>query len=225
MTRTLVEANLVDDEYFSERARGRGKLVHLFAEMIMTNTLNRPVDSSIVGFLIALRKFLEKYAPTVNGAEVMLAHLFRLLAGTVDLDVLLLGGPAVVEIKTGTPADWHGLQLAPYAFLLDGTKWLQRARFGLYLNERGGFRLKEYDEYSDLDTFFRAHEMLHWRVKHGSFERPYGRKPVDAIGISYVNDAAAIERYAIAGGSIAHDEPRDGRIGDDGDPTEEHSPF
>jgi hypothetical protein len=182
VTRTLIEANLVDDTYFTDRARGRGKLVHLFAEMILTNTLDRPVDASVVTYLMGLRKFLDKYAPTVHGAEIMRGHATRLLAGTCDLEVSILGGEATIEIKTSTPSPWHGLQLAPYCFLKEGTDWLSRGRFGLYLNERGGFRLKEFDDHTDLDYFFRAHELLHWRVKHGSHERPFGRRIDNGAG-------------------------------------------
>jgi hypothetical protein len=211
VTRTLIEGNLVDDEYFTDRARGRGKLVHLFAEMILTNTLDRPVDQSVIGPLIGLRKFLDMYAPTIHGAEAMLAHVVRLLAGQIDLDVSILGGPAVIEIKLSQPSIWHGLQLAPYAFLLDGTKWMSRARFGLYLNDRGGFRLKEYDEQSDLDYFFRAFELLHWRVRHATFERPFGRKPVDTVS------DLSVDRYALAGDHVPVDDDGDWRDGFNGD--------
>jgi hypothetical protein len=177
VTRTLVESGLVDDSYFSDKARGRGRLAHFFAERIATNTLSfSPVDTSIVGFMIGLRRFLDRYTPTVINAEVLLANAPKLLAGTADLDVYMLGALGVIEIKTGTPTPWHGLQLAPYAYMLDGSKWLDRVRWGLYLTERGGFRLKEYDDPTDLDYFLRAHELLHWRIKHGSHERPYGRR-------------------------------------------------
>lgn len=179
VTSSLVSANLVDDTYFSDRARGRGKLVHDFADRILSGTLNRPIDAAALMPLTGLRKFLDKYSPKVVGTEVVLAHEDRLLAGTCDLDVEILGGKAVVEIKLSTPTAWHALQLAPYAFLLDGPKWLSRGRFGLYLNDRGGFRLKEYDAASDLDYFFRAFELLHWRCRHGSNERPYGRRDGD----------------------------------------------
>lgn len=213
VTRALVEANLVDDEYFTDRSRGRGKLVHLFAEMILTNALNRPVDQSVVNYLIGLRKFLDMYAPIVHAAEIVLAHAMRLLAGTVDLDVHIFGAPATIEIKTSNPSPWHGLQLAPYSYLLDGPKWSERQRFGLYLNDRGGFRLKEYDDVSDLDYFFRAHETLAWRVNHGTFERPYGRRPIDA---EYSVATAGIG----SGDPFANDSSREWRDGIYGDPPE-----
>lgn len=201
VTRALVGAGLVDDTYFSDRVRGRGKLAHVFAQKLATNTLDGPIDAAILPYMIGLRRFLDKYGPTIHNAEVMLGNLARLLAGTVDLDVTMLGGPGAVELKLSQPTQWHGLQLAPYSYLLDGAKWLGRARWGLYLTERGGYRLKEYDDPTDLEVFFRAHELLHWRVKHGTYERPYGRS----------------ERGSDNGDHALHDEDRDGGSRLDGD--------
>jgi hypothetical protein len=215
VTRTLIEANLVDDEYFNDLGRGRGKLVHEFAERLATNTLSKPIDVSALGYMRAFRRFLDEYGPEVHGAEVVLGHVARRLAGTCDLDVVMRGSKAVVDIKTGSPSDWHGLQLAPYAFLLDGVPWMKRARFGLYLKETGGFRIKEYDEISDLDYFFRAHELLHWRVNHGSFEKPYGRKPIAGVG-----DYVAGRGSSGTGIDDVYIEDGDGRDRLYGDPAE-----
>lgn len=179
VTRTLVEANLIDDTYFSDKARGRGRMVHHFVERIATNTLDKPIDVSVLGQLIGFRKFLDTFAPEVHNAETILINPNRLLAGTIDLDVTIGHAKAVIEIKPSSPVPWHSLQLCAYSFLLDGPKWMQRQRLGLYLSARGGFRLKEFDEPSDLDYFLRAHELLHWRIKHGSHERPYGKSVQD----------------------------------------------
>jgi hypothetical protein len=150
--------------------------VHYFCERIATNRLGPiGVPDAVVGYLTGLRRFLDKHAPTIHGAEIIAADLPRLFAGGIDLDCALLGGPAVVEVKTSNPTAWHGLQTAPYAYLLDGPRWMNRARFGLYLTERGGFRLKQYDDHMDLERFFDALNVLHWRVRHGSYDRPYGK--------------------------------------------------
>jgi hypothetical protein len=175
VTRTLIENNLIDDTWFTDQGRGRGRLAHFFAERIATNTLDRPIEASIAGPMIGLRKFLDKFGPTVRNAEVILINPNRLLGGGIDLDVEIDRSAAVIDIKLSSPTHWHGLQLAPYAYLLDGAKWLSRQRLGLYLTHSGGYRLKEYDDTTDLDYFFRAFELLHWRLKRGSHARPYGR--------------------------------------------------
>jgi hypothetical protein len=187
VTRSLIAANLVDDEWFNDAGRTRGQLVAHFAEKIATNTLDRPIPDEIALYMVGLRKFLDKYSPRVLGAEVMLADPVRELAGTVDLDVdRLLGFDATIDIKTGKPEPWHALQLAAYAYLKRKSKWMQQRRFGLYLNAAGGFRLLEYDEPSDLEYFFRVHDVLRWRIAHGTFERPYGRS--EFTGSTVVHD-------------------------------------
>lgn len=176
VTRSLIAANLVDDEWFNDAGRARGQLVAHFAEKIATNTVDVPIPESITGYLVGLRKFLDKYGPKVICAEVIMADPARQLAGTVDLELAgLLGSDATVDIKTGSPSPVHGLQLAAYAYLKARSKWMSRRRFGLYLTASGGFRLREYDDVTDLDVFFRVHDTLRWRIAHGSFERPYGR--------------------------------------------------
>jgi hypothetical protein len=181
VTRTLVEQNLVDDEFFTDLGRGRGKLVHFFCERIFTNTLG-PLElpDHVAGYLVALRKFLDKYAPTILLTEAIRASELRMYAGGLDLVCRNLAGigsgEVVIEIKTSNPTPWHGLQLAPYANLYAGPKWLNVGRFGLYLKPTGGYRFKQYDDVRDLDRFFNALELLHWRVTNGSSIKPYGRR-------------------------------------------------
>lgn len=199
MTRTLIEAGLIDDSYFSDKARGRGRLAHYVAEKILTNQANGPIDAAVLPYMLGLRKFLDRYAPVIVNAEVMMLNPNLLLAGTVDIDARIDHAQAVIEIKTGEPTPWHALQLAPYAYLLDGAKWMSRQRLGLYLNLRGGFRLKEYDGVTDLDYFMRAFELLHWRVLHGSYDKPYGRDRRDRGGDSIVLDDAGDWRNGLDG--------------------------
>ncbi len=211
VTRTLVESNLIDSEFFTDLSRGRGKFVHYIAERLVTNRpLEDGIHESVLGYVIGLRKFLDRHAPQIHGAEVVKGDTVRKLAGTVDLDLFMEGGRGIVEIKTSNPTPWHGLQLAPYAYLLDGPKWLDRARWGLYLTPNGGYRLKEYDDHTDLDYFLRAHELLLWRCRYGNFERPYGRRH----GIRFDNDAIPNDPATI-GGSGEDGYPSADYAGDD----------
>lgn len=177
VTRTIVEANLVDDTYFTDVARGRGKIVHAFVERMAIDSLaDVIIPEYLLGWLTAFRRFLDRYAPTVNAAEVIAANVGRLVAGTIDLDLVLMGGAAIVEVKTSDPSPWHGLQTAPYAWLRYGPHWLDVARFGLHLKPSGGFRLKQHERLDDLDRFLNAADLLHWRIEHGTHGRPFGRR-------------------------------------------------
>lgn len=55
-----------------------------------------------------------------------------------------MGALWVVEIKTGAPDGWHGLQLAAYAMLTNA-----RGRIGVYLRPDGWYRVRVYDDPGD----------------------------------------------------------------------------
>lgn len=191
-TRCIVEANLVDDEFFSEAGRLRGRLVHSFVERIATKTLDRPIDATALPYLIGFRKALDREKPKVIAAEAVYGNRARRYAGTIDLDVVVARRPTFWEVKTTQPAPWHALQLAAYAYLKYGPKWLNCDRFGLYLNASGGYRLKQYDDPSDLDAFFWCLNLLTKRIAWGSYERPYGRRSIQPIAVGTGTDDSAI---------------------------------
>lgn len=218
-TRVIVESNLVNDAYFTDESRLRGKIVHSFVEQIATNTLNRPIDVAILGYLQALRSALDKEKPNVIGAEVVLGNLARLFAGTVDIEAIWKKFDAIYEVKTSGAEPWHALQTAAYAYLKAGPKWMKIKRFALYLRANGSARLIEHDDHRDLDYFFRALEMLQWRIERGTYERPYGRNRIDG-GNGTGSVGSGFRDAGIAGLPIVDDEFRERRSVDDGD-----SPF
>lgn len=177
VTRCLVESNIVDDSYFTDIARGRGKIVHFFAEHIV---MNRPllyeIHDGVVGYITALRHFLDRLGPEILDAETIMASDLRKLAGQRDIRLKMQGATGTLEIKTGAYAKWHPLQTAAYAYLERGPQWLSEARWSLHLTASGGFSLKEHTDHTDLDYFFRTYELLQWRIRHGTWERPYGRR-------------------------------------------------
>lgn len=60
------------------------------------------------------------------------------------------GGEVVVDLKTGAPAEFHGLQLAAYDLLLGGP---HRRRLAVYLRANGGFRQRWFADPQDYVTF------------------------------------------------------------------------
>ena len=57
------------------------------------------------------------------------------LAGTPDRIGTIAGRDVVLDIKSGPPASWHGIQLAAYDLLVPRSH--RRRRIGLYLNANG----------------------------------------------------------------------------------------
>lgn len=101
--------------------------------------------------------------------EPLYNSLYR-YAGTVDRIGTLgdSGEWAVVDIKTGQPSAWHGLQLAAYLMaaadmgLIPPEAGMPR-RLGVYLRP-GSYEVREYAEPGD-GTVFKAALMIHnWRL-------------------------------------------------------------
>ena len=70
------------------------------------------------------------------------------LAGTPDRIGTMAGKDVVLDIKSGPPASWHGIQLAAYDLLLPLSH--HRRRIGLYLNASGEIaRMQDYRASSD----------------------------------------------------------------------------
>jgi hypothetical protein len=68
-------------------------------------------------------------------------------AGTADRVGTMNGQPLIVDLKTGSPASWNGLQLAMYDLLYDDVAPQHRRRLALYLRKDG--RLAQSVEYLD----------------------------------------------------------------------------
>ena len=82
-------------------------------------------------------------------------------AGRLDRRGTRGGEPFVLDIKTGTPARWHGLQLAAYAGCFPES-WRYR-RLGAYLNVDGSGRLREYVDHNDWIVFSAALTLSNWK--------------------------------------------------------------
>jgi hypothetical protein len=68
------------------------------------------------------------------------------------------GVRTVIDIKTGDPDRWHGVQLAAYALALDGDFRTLR-RLGVYLRPDGAFRTVRYEEATDFNVFTNCYNL------------------------------------------------------------------
>jgi hypothetical protein len=116
--------------------------------------LSVAIPDDLRPYLDAYRRFRVIYGPRWDVVERPMARLDLGYAGTPDRVGTLNGQPAVVEIKTGGPAEWHGYQLAGYD-LLDPLPFARR-RVGVYLRPDGKFRVRRYDDQEDRYHFLRA---------------------------------------------------------------------
>ncbi len=140
VTEALKLTGQIDDRWFTPESRERGLRVHALAERLdgPTPMLSRAECDGVEGEVQAYREFLADCTPRWKHIEKPRWHFFQRYGGRPDrIAASLFGRPAVVEIKTGAPADWHRLQLAGYQGLVP-----TGARFVLYLKPTGRYTLK-----------------------------------------------------------------------------------
>jgi hypothetical protein len=156
VTAAIKSAGLIEDRWFSEQATVRGAYVHQALEYLDAGVLDdTTIDPQIAGYVEAYRRFLRdtSLGPVLLN-EARLCDAVLGFAGTVDRVRSIHDRHAVIDIKSGTPAPWHGVQLAAYADLVKvAFSWPTLNRYGLYLRPDGTYALKPYLDRSDWDVF------------------------------------------------------------------------
>lgn len=154
----LRAGGLVQDlSFLSDEYRQRGKAVH-------AATLHYDLTGDYVvlpddwqPYFTAYRRLRE--AVRCRWRQLEQPRVSRALryASTPDRVGLVTGRQAVVEIKTGYAAPFHGPQLAGQDLLLPGGGVRSpRRRLGFYLRRDGSFKVEEYTDPADYGQILRA---------------------------------------------------------------------
>lgn len=164
VTQVLGLAGLVDDRWYTPESAERGKDVHELT--VIFDKKDRPlhIGPGLHGYIDAYADFVATVKPTFIAAELQVQRddATLRLAGTIDrVCSQIFGHPGHVDLKTGDPEPWHGLQLAGYNLLKpQGSRWC------VYLGSNGRFRVKQYGEASDygrfMDAYHRAVKIVKW---------------------------------------------------------------
>lgn len=169
VTTVLKAAGIIDTTFLrSAAALERGTAVHAAtqeADILRSWRAEEPTspdrfvfsrevsDTVPVGYIKAYLAFLRDHAPRYTHVEAGLLHPTLAYGGRADrICADLCGqGPAILEIKTGSPASWHGVQLAGYQLLFPtGSRWV------VYLRDDGRYNLKRCTNAGDYGTFMQA---------------------------------------------------------------------
>lgn len=143
--------------FFTHGAAARGTSVHLACLQ-----LDQPTDPELAHVLTPdERGYLRSYA---RWRDAMRPHWTSLeqphyspaydTAGTTDRLGTLDGVPIIVDLKTGAPAPWHGIQLAMYDLLYDTVPPRQRRRLAVHLAPDG--RMAQTVEYHAARDYLHA---------------------------------------------------------------------
>lgn len=150
VTELLKDVGLIDSTFFNHYAAQRGTAVHSACHYLDENDLDRStVSDEIAPYLEGYEKFKKESGMTFDIIEKPLYSSVYRLKGRPDR---VNTKPAIVlDLKTGIPQEWHKWQLALYHILAFPASVIGK-RFGLYLNNNGGYRLEEYRDRHDFNV-------------------------------------------------------------------------
>ncbi len=104
--------------------------------------------------------FLASHRPAYTAIEQPVYSKRLRVAGTPDRYGWMFGHPFVLDIKTGAPSPFHGVQLAGYDLLDPMKGGRRRRRFVLYL-DTSGYSLIECSTVTDYNAFVSLVEDFH----------------------------------------------------------------
>lgn len=122
--------------FYSEESGDRGTRVHLAC---LDDDEGRPVTlpADEYGYLDSYRRWRDLLIPVWSLLEVPRYSPRFDTAGTADRIGTMADAPVVLDLKTGRPSSWHGVQLACYDLLYDEVPPQTRRRIALYLQPNG----------------------------------------------------------------------------------------
>ncbi len=148
----------IEDRFFREVDSERGRRVHLLTQYYDQGTLDETnLAEQWKPYLKAYKDFHRFNRPDwdIDGIEHEFYNERYNFCGTLDrkgtIEYLGRRVRCVLDIKSGVPAPWHGVQLAGYSLPDFGV-----LRLGLYLRPTGKHELKTYTSQNDYALFIKA---------------------------------------------------------------------
>ena len=148
-------------------AAKRGTAVHQITEDLdHGKDLPDKMAPELEPYVQAYIKFKSQNDIEITEIEKFVFNLEWWYAGALDRVMTINGTPAIVDLKTGQPADTTGIQLAAYLLAYEkmgGKSGL--ARFGLYLRKNGTYKLIPYRNTDDLPNFLAAVRVFRFKKR------------------------------------------------------------
>ena len=178
-------SGLSTQHQFSQPARGRGTAVHDYVEAKALKKEAIVYANEHEPYIVACDQWFADFKPKVLFTERRVVSKQKRCTGRIDLGVIVemaLGEHVIVDVKTGSQADWHGIQVAGYCDLANDdpelTNLLLKHTFGpwsraiLYLQDNGKYKWHgplELLQRGPQDTYLwrSALALIQWRFDHG----------------------------------------------------------
>jgi len=148
-----------------------GKAVHSATELWDKGILDvESLSAPLVPYLEAWKKFRTDYNPVINEIELKLGSEKWRFAGTIDR-IITLNGAGILDLKSGfefIPAT--AIQTGGYGILAK-EKYKIKFRMGLLLKPDGTYKIQQYKETTDEQTFLSALICYRWKEKHNLLKK------------------------------------------------------
>lgn len=182
VTQVLTLSGAIDGRFFNEQACERGRQVHALCEILDRGAV--PIAGSdaantywqrseVGGYLDAYRAFLVDARPVYDAIEQAFWHRVDRYGGRPDRGCRkIFGHRGTLELKTGSEAAWHGLQLAGYERLRPrGARWV------CYLEKTGRYKVRQITRIEDHRDFLErlADVRSRWAQLQTSMQEARGR--------------------------------------------------
>lgn len=167
ITQTLTEAGIIDTTWMTDGGRERGKAVHAALHYLDEGDLDEAtVDPQLWGYIQGWIAFVKDTGFKSEGIEEIIYNPIYSYAGRYDRIGVLEKSrrSCIIEIKTGKPHPATALQLAGQLACLFNKN---RERIAVQLCEDGKYKVHKYDYDKDVDIFYGAVMLVHWKRTYG----------------------------------------------------------
>lgn len=166
ITRMLHRAGLVDERWFTEEGRERGREVHRLTAALDLDGLDLPtLVSPYRAYVLAHAKAMALVPHEWAHVEVPAIHPTLRFAGRCDRAGLVHQWPSVWEVKSGAKHPANQVQTALQAILAAPTFGIDPRRVKRYIeyvDRTGKFQVFEHTDPRDFDRAFRLIREAQW---------------------------------------------------------------
>jgi hypothetical protein len=162
VTQALKLAGLISTDWYTDESARNGQAIHRILEELDSGITPAAGETKRHEHaIVAYKRFRSECSVECHEIEAARYNRVYDFAGTPDRVIQLNGTSAVLDIKTGGPQDWHPLQTAGYALLVDPAI----DRFALYLRRDGSYRLSRHSSHHDFSVFLAALAVSRWKTR------------------------------------------------------------